>query len=346
GYQYTVSDGNGGNAVGTVVVNLAEVNDSPVAADDSLGSTAEDTALHISFASLLGNDTDADSHNAQWGGTNDVLTVTVVGNAVHGTVALVNGEVVFTPDANYHGPASFAYEVSDSQGAVSQALATFSVTAVNDAPVAVGETIISSEDTDSLIIHAALLQNDSDVDIDTDGQVLRITAVSNFQHGTGTLNANGTISFVPDANYYGNASFDYTLSDGNGGTATATATIALTHVNDAPVATGETYYGDEDQEVTFIASRLLDNDSDIDNAHAGLNISRVQSGTGGTVRLNADGNVVFTPTQNYNGNATFTYWVKDPGGLESNAATVTMVLAPVNDAPSVQGFRANGAFED
>ncbi len=345
-YQYTVSDGNGGTATTTVVVNLTEVNDTPVAANDTVSNTAEDTALHISFASLLGNDTDADSHNAQWGGVDDVLTVTVVGNAVHGTVALVNDEVVFTPDANYHGPASFAYQVSDSSGAVSQALATFSVTAVNDVPVAVGETITENEDTTLVISQAALLQNDSDVDTATDGQVLSITAVSNAQHGTVTLNANGTISFVPVANFYGNASFDYTVDDGNGGTATTTATIALANVNDAPVATGESINSNEDEVLTIIASALLQNDSDIDNAHEDLTISRVQSGTGGTVSLNASGNVVFTPTLNYNGTATFTYWVKDPGGLESNAVTTTVVLAAVNDAPTVQGEIVTGASED
>ncbi|WP_310611706.1 cadherin-like domain-containing protein [Limnohabitans sp.] len=345
-YQYTVSDGNGGNSVGTVVVNLAEVNDTPVAADDSLSITAEDTALRISFASLLGNDTDADSHNSQWGGTDDVLTVSAVGNAVHGTVALVNGEVVFTPDANYHGPASFAYQVSDRGGAVAQALATFSVTAVNDAPVAVGETISENEDTTLLLSQAALLQNDSDVDTATDGQVLSITAVSNAQHGTVTLNADRTIAFVPEANFYGNASFDYTVDDGNGGQATTNATIALANVDDAPVVTGETVNSNEDQVLTITAIALLQNDSDIDNAHTDLAISRVQSGSGGTVSLNASGNVIFTPTANYNGTATFTYWVKDPDGLESNAVTTTVVLAAVNDAPSSQGETVTGASED
>ncbi len=164
-YQYTVSDGAGGNTVGTVVVNLAQVNDTPVAADDSLSRTAEDTALHISFASLLGNDTDADSLNSQWGGVDDVLTVSAVGNSTHGTVAIVNGEVVFMSEANYHGPASFAYQVTDSSGALSQALATFSVTAMNDAPVAVGETVSSNEDTTLVISQAALLQNGAVVKI-------------------------------------------------------------------------------------------------------------------------------------------------------------------------------------
>lgn len=350
-YQYTVSDGNGGNTVGTVVVNLAQINDAPVAQADSISSTDEDTALHISFASLLGNDTDADSHNAQWGGTDDVLTVSAVGNATHGAVALVvladgEHEVVFTPDVNYHGSASFAYEVSDSSGALSQAMATFTVTAVNDLPEAVAEEISSNEDTILVINQAALLQNDTDVDTTTDGQVLSITSVANGQHGSVTLNADSTINFVPEANFYGNASFDYTVDDGNGGTVTATATVTLANVNDAPVASGETINSNEDQVLTITASTLLQNDSDIDNAHSDLKISRVQSGAGGTVSLNASGQVVFTPTANYNGDATFTYWAKDTGNLESNAVTATVTLAAVNDAPNAQGEIVSGASED
>ena len=345
-YQYNVSDGAGGNTLGTVVINLVQVNDTPVASNDTLSDTAEDTALHISFSSLLSNDKDADSHNSQWGGVDDVLTVSAVGNATHGSVAMVNGEVVFTPDANYHGAASFAYQVVDLSGAVAQAIATFTVTSVNDLPVAVGETISSSEDTTLVINQAALLQNDSDVDVATDGQVLSITTVSNAQHGNVTLNADGTISFVPDTNYFGNASFDYVVDDGNGGTAIATATIALANVNDAPVATGETISSNEDEILTIAASALLQNDSDIDNAHSELMISRVQSGIGGVASLNANGDVIFTPTANYNGTATFTYWVKDPGGLESNAVTTTIQIAPVNDPPVAQGETVTGASED
>lgn len=345
-FQYTVSDGVGASSTGTMSINVTQVNDMPVASNDSLSGATEDNALHISFASLLSNDTDADSNNASWGGANDVLTVSAVGNATHGSVALVNGEVVFTPDANYHGQASFVYQVRDQSGALSQATAAFTITAVNDAPVATGETISSSEDTSLLFSQAALLQNDSDVDAATDGQVLTIKAVSNARHGSVTLNANGTILFVPDTNYYGTASFDYTVDDGNGGTASATATITLLSVNDAPVATGETVQGVEDQQLTILSSALLQNDTDVDNSQASLVISRVQSGAGGTAYLNASGHVVFTPTANYNGSATFTYWVKDPDGLESNAVTATVVVSAVNDAPSAQGEIVTGASED
>ena len=345
-FQYVVSDGQGGTATAAVMVNLASVNDVPVARDDTVESINEDNVLHISFASLLANDSDADSANAFFGGINDLLTVAAVGYASHGIVELTATEVTFTPDANYHGPASFAYQVQDSSGAVAMAYASFTVVAVNDNPIAVGESISSSEDTTLTINAAALLANDSDVDTSTDGQVLSISAVSAAIHGTVTLNAQGDVVFVPEENYFGVAGFDYTVSDGHGGLATATATVVLAAVNDAPVAVGETIASVEDQVLRIEAATLLANDSDVDNLHADLSISRVESGSGGTVTLNASGTVVFTPTDNFNGAASFTYWVRDPTGLESNPATATIAVAAVNDAPSAQGEIVTGAVED
>ena len=345
-FQYTVSDGNGVTATAAVVVNLAQVNDVPVARDDSLDAIDEDTALHISFATLLANDTDADSANAALGGTFDAFTVVSVGEASHGTATLTATDVLFTPDANYNGPANFTYQVRDSGGAIAQAYTSFTVRAVNDAPVALGETISINEDTSLVIQPASLLANDSDVDTATDGQVLSISAVGNATHGNVSINADGNIVFIPDANYVGSASFVYTVSDGNGGLVDATATIVLAAVNDAPVGLGETIQSTEDQVLKIDAATLLANDSDVDNVHADLSLSRVQSGTGGTVALNAAGQVVFTPEATFNGNATFTYWARDPVGLESGAVTATVVLAAVNDAPTVQGEIVTGALED
>src|SRR5262249_30500662 len=101
-FTYTVSDGHGGTATGTVNVNVAPVNDAPVAGADTVAGT-EDTPLVIAPATLLGNDSDVDG---------DSLTITSVQGATHGTVALSNGNIVFTPTANYNVPASFTSTAS------------------------------------------------------------------------------------------------------------------------------------------------------------------------------------------------------------------------------------------
>jgi len=355
-FVYTVTDQYGLSRTATATLQIAAVNDTPVARPDDAGTTLEDTALHISTAHLLANDTDADSNNVQWGGVNDVLSVNAVGNPTHGTVALVqmpdgSTEVVFTPDANYHGPASFVYQVRDAAGAVSQAVATFQITGVNDVPVATGETIDTLEDQTLLIAPAALLQNDTDVDLATDPQVLSVSTVFNAQQGTVSIQSDGTIAFVPDADFFGTASFNYTVSDGAGGTATATAVLEIANVNDAPVPLGETIQSQEDAVLTITAASLLQNDTDIDSAHSSLKIARVESGTHGTVSLNANGDVVFTPAANYNNTdasqaATFTYWVQDADGAESAPVTAKVMLSAVNDAPVAQGESLSGASED
>ena len=127
-FTYTATDNDGGiGAPATVTITVTGTNDGPVATADAL-FTSEDSALTIPAATLLGNDTDID------GGT---LSITSVQGAVNGTVALVGGNVVFTPAGNYNGPASFTYTVADGNGGNSTASVNITVTPVNDAPAAI-----------------------------------------------------------------------------------------------------------------------------------------------------------------------------------------------------------------
>ncbi|RZJ13860.1 MAG: tandem-95 repeat protein, partial [Haliea sp.] len=355
-FNYTVSDGAGGMSQGTVVLNLAEVNDAPVAMPDQQGGM-EDAALHIPVSQLAGNDMDPDTLNSsiQSGAINDVLTIAgvgAVGNAVHGTVALgvdpatQAPEILFTPDADYFGPASFTYTVNDGRGGSSSTLVTLTIAPVNDAPVTIGETIASDEDAPLLIAPAALLAND--LDIDNPHADLRISAVGAATHGTVFLQGDGTVAFTPEPDYFGMATFEYTVSDGDGGHTVAVATVQLANINDAPVLAGETVAGTEDTPLDIAAAALLANDSDIDSPHANLAITSVGNATHGAVVLQADGSIRFTPDANYNashGPASFEYAVTDgDGGVTTGIATLN--IAAVNDAPVVLGEVAAVANED
>ena len=101
------------------------------------------------------------------------------------------------------------------------------VTGVNDAPVAVERYRHVAEDS---VVNIAVLANDTDLDGDT----LSVTSRTAPAHGSAAINADGTITYTPAANYHGADSFTYTISDGNGGTATATVSVTVTGVNDAP----------------------------------------------------------------------------------------------------------------
>lgn len=185
----------------------------PVAVDD-VASTAEDVPLVLTSATLVSNDTDADNHP---------LTVTAVSNAVNGTVSLASGSVTFTPTAHYFGAASFDYTVSDGNGGTDTGRVNVTVTSVNDAPVAVDDARTTPQNVALVVTAASLTSNDTDVDNDP----LTVTAVSNPINGIVTL-VSGTITFTPTTNFSGAARFDYTISDGNGGTDTGTVNVDVT----------------------------------------------------------------------------------------------------------------------
>src|SRR3954447_8911115 len=115
----------------------------------------------------------------------------------------------------------------------STATASVNVAAVNDAPVAAADTVSATEDTPVTILASTLLANDTDVDI---GDSKTLVSVQGAQHGTVSLNSSGDVMFAADANYSGIASFTYTMKDSAGATSTATVTVNVAAVNDAPVA--------------------------------------------------------------------------------------------------------------
>ncbi|MEJ8838444.1 cadherin-like domain-containing protein [Ramlibacter sp. AN1133] len=325
-FSYTVSDGQGGTATATVTVNVAAVNDAPLAGNDTVNAT-EDQPLTIAPATLLVNDSDIDG---------DTVAITGVTSGAGGSVALVGGNIVFTPTGNFNGSGSFSYTVSDSQGGTTTATVTVNVAAVNDSPAASNDTVAATEDQPLTIAPATLLANDSDIDGDT----LAITGVTSGAGGTVAI-VGGNIVFTPAANFSGSGSFSYTASDGQGGTASATVTVNVAPVNDAPAASNDTVSATEDQPLTIVPATLLADDSDIDGDT--LAIIGVTSGVGGTVSI-VGGNIVFTPTSNFNGTGSFTYTVDDGQG-GTTTATVTMNVAPVNDAPAA-GNDTVAATED
>ena len=134
-------------------------------------------------------------------------------------------------------------------------------------------------------------------------------------------------SSEPSTNFNGTAVFSYTISDGSN-SATASVTVTVTPVNDAPVANNDTYTTLEDVPLTIPAAGVLANDMDVDgDALTALLVSNV---TKGSLNLNANGGFTYTPNTNYNGSDSFTYRARD-GSATGNVATVTINITPVND---------------
>src|SRR6185436_2467412 len=302
---YTISDGNGGTTTATVTVTVTPVNDPPVATDDS-ASTPEDVAITIA---PLANDSDLDG---------DPLTITDA-TTTNGTVVIVGGtNLLFTPTTNYNGTTTIPYTISDGNGGTASATVTVIVTPVNDPPVAADDNASTPED---VAVTIAPLVYDSDLD----GDPLTITDATTT-NGTVVIVGGTNLLFTPTTNYNGTTTIPYTISDGNGGTASATVTVTVTPVNDPPVAADDNASTPEDVAVTIAP---LVNDSDLDGDP--LTIIGATT-TNGTVVIVGGTNLLFTPTTNYNGTTTIPYSISDGNGGTASA-TVTVTVTPVNDAP-------------
>jgi large repetitive protein len=189
---------------------------------------------------------------------------------------------------------------------------------VNDAPVALPDAATIAEDTALTI---AVLANDRDID----GNPLSVTAAT-APNGTIVINADGTITYTPNANFNGTDTITYTISDGMGGFSTATVTVTVTAVNDAPMAVNDLVAGRED---TPLVIAPLVNDRDVDGNPLTITTATAPNGT---VVINPDGTITYTPNANFNGTDVITYRISDGvGGFAT--ATITVNVAPVNDAP-------------
>src|SRR5437867_1473431 len=232
------------------------------------------------------------------------------------------------PALNYNGVDSFTYKASDGQAQSGVATVTITVTPVNDAPVAANDdSYTTPEDTQLTVIAPGVLANDSDVDADTLSAVL----VSDPSHGTLTLNADGSLVYVPALNFNGIDSFTYKASDGQAQSGVATVTITVTPVNDAPVAADDdTYTTPEDTQLTVSAPRS--EERRVGKEGGALRAALVSKTNHSTLKLNRSGSLFYTPALNFNGIDSFTYKASDVQA-QSGVATVTITVTPVNDAP-------------
>ena len=331
-FTVSVTDGKSATPTSaTVAITVTAVNDAPsftagadVTSNEGAGPQTVAWATAISAGPA---DEVAQSLNFLVSNTNAALFSAPPAIAANGTLS-------YTTAAHANGTATVTAQLHDNGGAVNvgdvdtsaaQAF-TIRINAVNDAPVAVVDTLAASEETAVLYTAAQLIGNDTDADGDT----LAIASVTSGTGGTVALNGDGTVTFTPTGNFSGAASFSYAVTDGSLTSNTATVTVNVAAVNDAPVAVADTLSATEDTSVPYMAAQLIGNDTDVDGP--ALTIASVTSGAGGTVVLNLDGTVTFTPNANVNGAANFTYAVTD-GMLTSNTATVTVSVAAVNDVP-------------
>ncbi|ASZ13187.1 Ig-like domain-containing protein [Chitinophaga sp. MD30] len=318
-YTYIVCDGSGGCDTATVTILVAAVNDAPIAGNTSYTAT-EDVPLVVAAPGVLFNDSDPDG---------DALTAALVRGTVHGTLQLnADGSFSYVPSPNYNGVDSFIYKVCDPSGACDTNIVRLTVQAVNDIPTAAADTYTGMEDTPMTIAAPGVLSNDTD----PDGDVLQSSVLTPPVNGQLILNGDGSFSYTPGPDYNGIDRFTYLSCDGSGACDTATVTLTINAVNDAPLAVDDNYTINEDNVLRVPANGVLFND--LDKEGNTLTASVVVPPGSGTLVLNTDGSFIYTPASNYNGTVTFSYRVCDDGTPSlCDTGTVTIQVNAVNDAP-------------
>ena len=291
---------------------IESANSAPVALGQSV-TTAEETAKTITLSG-----TDADS---------DTLSFNSVSTPSNGTLSGTAPNLTYTPAANFTGSDSFTFKVNDGTVDSTTATITINVTNLNDAPVALGQSVTTAEETAKTITLSGT---------DADSDTLSFNSVSTPSNGTLSGTA-PNLTYTPAANFTGSDSFTFKVNDGTVDSTTATITINVTNVNDAPVALGQSVTTAEETAKTITLSGT-DADSDT------LSFNSVSTPSNGTLSGTAP-NLTYTPAANFTGSDSFTFKVNDGTVDSTTTATITINVTNVNDAPVALGQSVTTAEE-
>ncbi|WP_409010786.1 tandem-95 repeat protein [Vibrio parahaemolyticus] len=244
-------------------------------------------------------------------------------------ISIVNGVATITPTADWNGKETITFTATDPSGESISQTVNFTVAPVADI-VADKATVV--EDTPTII---KVLGNDT---FEGDGKVVSLDTNNGPANGTVSINPDGSVTYTPNDNYHGADSFTYIVTSG-GVSESTTVNVDVTPVNDVPVAKDDTAITDEDTPVTI---DVLPNDNDIDGDKLSIQSASVPEAQG-KVEI-VDGKLVFTPAENFNGQAEITYTVTD--GQLTDEAKVTVTVNPVNDAPTIKVDAVESITED
>ena len=276
-FTYTIADGEGGTSTANIEIFIQSNNDAPTSSTipSQTGLDSDSPTLDVSpfFSDIEGEN----------------LTYAASGLPAGLSIDQVTGEITGTIDssASQGGPNSdgvFTAQVIATDDSGASVTSMFTWTVGNPGPIANPDSFTTDEDT---TVNGTLAINDSDPD--GDDVTFGLTG-SGPANGTVTVNADGTFNYTPDADFAGTDSFEYTITDADGATATTTATIIVTPVNDVPVVDSPTpdQVNDDSEAVSLNVS---DNFSDIEG---GLTFDATGLPPG--LNIDASGNITGTIT--------------------------------------------------
>jgi len=325
-FIYLLCDFDSDCAGATVKITVTPQNDSPIAIDD-----INTTFINMQVSgNVLNNDSDPEGNQL----TTNTSPVTP---PAHGSVTISqNGTYTYIPNSGFSGTDSFVYEVCDNgtPSLCDQAKVTIKVidyTTTNNAPVAIHDAYQGSA---GLLVKGNVISNDFDPDGNLNLNSVTVIGLDP-NNGSFTMNPNGNFSYIPNAGFIGQVSFDYRICDL--GTpalcdiASVTIDILANPEKNSTFATDDSYFGKEDKPIT---GNVLTNDNDPQGNIQTVNTVPVVSPKHGTVILNTNGSFIYTPAANYLGTDQFVYQVCDNGTPQAcDQANVYLIIAPQNDPP-------------
>jgi VCBS repeat-containing protein len=320
---FAVTDASDTSGSGVATIDVASEDDRSEAEHDAQTIGEDSGAATIAVRS---NDADVDS-------AVEKVESVATGTDTHGTVAITNDgdELTYTPAQHYcnsgDAPATFTYSLAGG----SSATVSVTVTCVNDEPVAAADSGSTDEDVPLTVAAAqGVLANDTD----PDGGPLTATKVSDAAHGAVTLNPDGSYRYEPAPDYHGEDSFAYRASDGAADSSTATVTITVGPVDDAPAAADDAITVRQDAASSPVD--VLANDTDVDGGPK--RVAAVDDPSRGQATVAADGSgLSYAPDPDYcnsgsdgGGPDTFGYTL-DGGSRATVAVTVECREVPDPD---------------
>lgn len=320
-FTYMASDGSLQSSPVTVSITVTPVNDPPSSLSLDNNIIAENQPSGTLVGSFSTQDPDA----------NESFTYQLVdgaGSDDNGSFSISGSSLMSAAVFDFEAKASYSIRVrsTDSGELFIEQPFTISVLDQNEPPVVVGDEYSTPEDVQLVVAAPGVLAND----LDPDGDTLTAELQNGPDHGSLTLNPDGSFSYTPASNFNGSDSFTYTASDGTNSSSLVTVLLTVTAVNDPPAAVNDQYSTPEDTELIVGAPGVLLNDADVDGD--ALTAVLVNGPSNGLLTLNPDGSFNYNPDLDFNGSDSFTYTAGD-GALESNVATVQLTITPVNDPP-------------
>jgi gliding motility-associated-like protein len=309
-FDYQVCDMDGDCATATVIISVKATNAKPLAIDDIL-TTLIDQSKTIN---VLSNDSGLED-----GG----IVVTSNANPSNGYITInPDNTITYTPNVSYLGPDSFEYKIEDVDGDYSIAKVDVTVVEVPDyLPVAVNDSRGTSINSDVIV---DVLVNDSG--LEDGGLVVSILSVAT--NGTATVNPDNTVTYSPNTDYLGSDSFDYQVCDADGDCSSATVTITVNLTNSVPAAVDDNMSTLVNIPVT---ANVLNNDTGLEDG--GIVVTIFSNPANGSVIINADNTITYTPDAWYQGNDSFEYLVSDGEGDQSIASVNVIITEILNYIP-------------